>query len=82
MFRMTCFYRNEYTCGAESNSHMRTFPNSCTLQVLACMLSHFRRVPLFAMLWTVARHGPLSMRFSRQEYWNGLPCSPPGDLPD
>ena len=27
-------------------------------------------------------HVPLSMRFLRQEYWNGLPCSPPGDLPD
>ena len=33
-------------------------------------------------LWTVARHAPLSMGFSRQEYWNGLPCPPPGDLPD
>ena len=31
---------------------------------------------------TVAHHAPLSMEFSRQEYWNGLPCPPPGDLPD
>ena len=30
--------------------------------------------------WTVARQAPLSMRFSRQEYWSGLPCPPPGDL--
>ena len=29
--------------------------------------------------WTVARHAPLSMRFSRQEYWSGLPSPPPGD---
>ena len=32
--------------------------------------------------WTVARQAPLSMGFSRQEYWSGLPCPPPGDLPD
>ena len=34
------------------------------------------------ILWTVALQAPLSMGFSRQEYWSGLPCSPPGDLPD
>ena len=33
-------------------------------------------------LWTVARHAPLSMGFSRQEERSGLPCPPPGDLPD
>ena len=33
-------------------------------------------------LWTVARQAPLSMGVSRQEYWSGLPCPPPGDLPD
>ena len=33
-------------------------------------------------LWTVARQVPLSMGLSRQGYWNGLPCSPPGDLPN
>ena len=32
-------------------------------------------------LWTAARQAPLSMGFSRQEYWSGLPCPPPGDLP-
>ena len=31
--------------------------------------------------WTVAHQAPLSMEFSRQEYWSGLPCPPPGDLP-
>ena len=36
---------------------------------------------LFAVLWTVAHQAPLSMRFTRQEYWSGLPCPPPGDLP-
>ena len=33
-------------------------------------------------LWTVARQAPLSVGLSRQEYWSGLPCLPPGDLPD
>ena len=46
------------------------------------MLSCFSRVQLFATLWTVARQAPLSMGFSRQEYWSGLTCPPPGDLPD
>ena len=32
--------------------------------------------------WTVARQAPLTMGFSRQEYWSGLPCPPPEDLPD
>ena len=32
--------------------------------------------------WTVAHQAPLSMEFSRQEYWSGLTCPPPGDLPD
>ena len=46
------------------------------------MLSHFSRVRLFETLWTIAHQAPLSMGFSRQEYWSGLPCPPPGDLPD
>ena len=32
--------------------------------------------------WTVACQAPLSMGFSREDYWSGLPCPPPGDLPD
>ena len=35
-----------------------------------------------ATSWTVAHQAPLSMGFSRQEYWSRLPCPPPGDLPD
>ena len=34
------------------------------------------------LLWTVACQAPLSMGFSRQEYWRGLPCPPPEDLPN
>ena len=39
-------------------------------------------VRLFATLWTVAHQAPLSMGFSRQEYWSELPCPPPWDLPN
>ena len=47
----------------------------------ACMLSRFSPVQLFVTLWMVALQASLSMGFSRQEYWSGLPCPPPGDLP-
>ena len=40
------------------------------------------RVPLFAVPWTIFHQAPLSMGFSRQEYWSGLPFPPPGDPPD
>ena len=43
------------------------------------LLSHVR---LFATPWSVAHQAPLSMGFSRQEYWSGLPFPSPGDLPD
>jgi len=43
------------------------------------VLSHVR---LFVTPWTVAHQAPLSMGFSRQEYWSGLPFPSPGDLPD
>ena len=42
----------------------------------------FSCVQLFETPWTVALQAPLFMGFSRQEYWSGLPCPPPGDLPD
>ena len=46
------------------------------------MLSRFSQVWFFATLWTVAHQAPLSLGFSKQEYWSGLPCPPPGDHPD
>ena len=42
-----------------------------------CMLSH---IQFFDTPWSVACKAPLSMKFSRQEYWSGLPLPPPGDL--
>ena len=67
---------------------VRLFP-----QIRVCIYTHttfyFVLVGLVAKLcltlvipWTVARQAPLSMGFSRQEYWNGLPFPSPGDLPN
>ena len=67
-FYYTPFFRSKSVC---SSPHLRD---------IVCVLSHFSHV--FATLWTVAHQAPLSMRFSRQGYWSGLPCPPPGDLPD
>ena len=50
------------------------------LKGICAVLSHFSCVQLFATLWTVACQAPLFIGFSRQEYWRGLPCLPPGDL--
>ena len=46
------------------------------------MLRHSNCVQFSATLWNVAHHTPLSMGFSKQGYWTGLSCTPPGDLPD
>ena len=50
--------------------------------LLLLLLSRFSHVWLFAILWTEARQAPLSMGFFRQEYQSGLPCPPPGNLPN
>ena len=47
-----------------------------------CVLSHFSHVPLFATLWTIAHQAPLSLGFSKHNYWNGLLFPPSGDLPN
>ena len=55
---------------------------SYSIRTLTCVLSRFSHIRLFETPWTVACQAPLSMRFSRQEYWSGLPCPTPGDLPN
>ena len=47
----------------------------------ACVHAKSLQSCLFAALWTEAHQTPLSMEFSRQEHWSGLPCPTPGDLP-
>ena len=72
----------------EHNRKQKAHFSSCELQskhlarvyVCVCTLSHFSCVSV--MVWTVVCQGPLSMGFSRQEYWSGLPCSPSGDPPN
>ena len=59
------------------NSSQETFKSTAVATV--CYFSCAQR---FATPWTVARQAPLSVGFARQEYWSGLPCPPPGDLPD
>ena len=49
---------------------------------LLLWLGHLAMSNSFATPWTVARQPPLTVAFSRQEYWSGLPCPPPGNLPD
>ena len=54
-----------------------------TSQMFTCVsMCVLRYVQLFPTPWTVACQAPVSMGFSRQEYWSGLPCPTPGDLPD
>ena len=52
----------------------------CPFHMCACSVLSY--VQLFATPWTVAHQAPLSMGFSRQECWNGLPFPPPGNLPN
>ena len=55
--------------------------SSCKKYMSACMLSLFGCVQLFVTLWTMACQAPLSMGFSRQEAWSGLPCPSSRDPP-
>ena len=47
-----------------------------------CVVSSFCHVQLFVTPWPVGYQTPLCMGFSKQEYWSGWPCLPPGDLPE
>ena len=58
----------------DSLMHSRQIGQPCWTHLLhACVLSRFSRVQLFVTLWTVAHQAPVSMEFSRQEYWSGFP---------
>ena len=60
----------------------RQMPCPQASRVLTCvLLSCLSHIRVVATAWTVAHQAPLSMRFSSQDYWTGLPCPPPGDLP-
>ena len=59
----------------EKRPHNQMYVNCVCVLVLSC-------VRLFATPWTVACQSPLSMEFSKREYWTGLPFPSPGDLPN
>ena len=61
--------------------NQQDWKNYKTGNLECCVLSHSVMFNS-ATPWTVACQAPLSMRFSRQEDWGGLPCPPPGDLPN
>jgi len=62
-------------------THMHTYTQIHTNKNNACVYA-LSCVQLFGALWTAAYQASLSVEFSRQKYWSGLPCPPPGDLPD
>ena len=59
--------------GLYKNTILQYFLPTNTFGYLSC----FSHVRPFATLWTAALQAPPSIRFSRQEYWSGLPCLPP-----
>ena len=66
-----------FTCDVDASFFKLT-----DIQYPLCVLSHLSRVRLLATPETVARQAPLSIEFSRQAYWSGLPFPPPGVFPD
>ena len=60
----------------------RTKSSEPPWHLLALPFLLLNHVQLFAISWTIVCQAPLSMEFSRQEYWSGLPFPSPGDLPD
>ena len=58
-------------------SHLESLQNDCAV---LCLVA--QSCPTLCTPWTEAHQAPLSMGFSRQEYWSGLSCPPPGDMPN
>ena len=74
---------SHWSCKLEGISSGWLVPIAVCVCVCVCVcVKLLSRVRLFVTLWTVAHQAPLSMGFSRQEYWSGLPFPSPGDLPN
>ena len=85
VFRAYSIVTEQAQCASTSFSPVITSQYYIMLEICKCgcaMLSCSVCIQLFATPWTVAHQAPLSMGFSWQEYWSGLPCPPPGDLPN
>ena len=75
------FYAHEvYVCNIRI-SESKSFEGKY-LKPTMCMLSSFSHVRLLGTPWGLVLQASLFMGFSRQEYWNGFPCPPPGDPPN
>ena len=61
---------------------LKLFFVSCGIQKMSACMCVPSYVLLFVTPWTVAHQAPLSMEFSRQEYWSGLPLPSPGNFPN
>ena len=57
-------------------------PSLCVLFFLVCVCAKSLHIGCVLTLWAAAHQAPLSMGFSKQEYWSGLPCPPPSYLPN
>ena len=84
---MDIFQKKTYILGCRKGNKLKNKLPKKKSRAFKCpvpayMLSHFSRVRFFATPWTVARQAPLSVEFSRQEYWSRLPLPSPGDLCD
>ena len=84
---LICIYCRQHHTWFFGNIHLFNFQTKILGEVelsllCVCVLSCFSCVQLFVTPWTVALQAPLSMEFSRREYWSGLPCPLQGDLPD
>ena len=55
--------------------------NKYSVYETCAVLCRFNHIQFFATLWMVGHQAPLTMGFSRQEYWSGLPCPPQGIFP-
>ena len=60
--------------------HCTTWEVLSLLHECVCVLSRCSHTWLFVTLWAIAHQAPLSKGFSKQEYWSGFSCPPPGDL--
>ena len=67
-----------WNCMVVNYTKVYPYNNWCVCVCVCVLVSH---VWLFVIPWTVACQAPLSMNFSRQEYWSGLPFPSPGDFP-
>ena len=76
----TYTHSNNINFSVQVSPSTKLFPAPSHLLLCACC--YFSHVWLFVTPRTIAHQAPLCKGFSRQEYWSGLPCPPPGDLPN